>query len=59
MALYFSLAVWSSLMLGGFVLVRDRLAYYRARPAMRRLAAHAVRVSDAGTSSKVGPRRGN
>jgi hypothetical protein len=37
MALYFSLAVWSSLMLGAFVLVRRRLAYYRARPPIRQL----------------------
>jgi hypothetical protein len=57
MALYFSLAVWSSLMLGGFVLVRGRLTHYRTRPAMRRLAPHAVRVSDAGSSSKVRPPR--
>ena len=52
MALYFSLAVWSSLMLGGFVLVRGRLALYRARPAMRRLAAQAVRVDGPGTTPR-------
>ena len=55
MTLYFSLAVWSSLALGGFVLVRGRLAQFRARPAMRRLAAHAVRADGAGTSTKIGP----
>jgi hypothetical protein len=33
MSLYFSVAVWTSLALCGFVLVRDRLSYYRARPA--------------------------
>jgi hypothetical protein len=32
MSLYFSLAVWSSLALGGFGLVRDRLSHYRLRP---------------------------
>jgi hypothetical protein len=52
MALYFSLAVWSSLMLGGFVLVRDRLLQFRVRPAMRRLAAHAVRVDGPGTTPR-------
>jgi len=51
MALYFSLAVWSSLTLGGFVLVRGRLAQLRARPAMRQLAAHAVRVDGASPST--------
>jgi hypothetical protein len=33
MSLYFSLAVWSSLALGGFGLVRHRLPQYRLRPA--------------------------
>jgi hypothetical protein len=33
MSLYFSVAVWSSLALGGFSLVKDGLARYRARPA--------------------------
>jgi hypothetical protein len=38
MALYFSFAVWSSLMLGGFVLVRGRLAQWSAVAASRRPA---------------------
>ena len=33
MSLYFSLAVWSSLALGGFGLVKHRLPQYRLRPA--------------------------
>ena len=57
MALYFSLAVWSSLMLGGFPLVRERLMQYRARPAMRRLEARTVRVDGPGASTSAGPQR--
>jgi hypothetical protein len=34
MSLYFSAAVWSSLALCGIVLVKDRLLYYRTRPAV-------------------------
>jgi hypothetical protein len=33
MSLYFSAAVWSSLALCGFVLIKDRLSQYRAEPA--------------------------
>jgi hypothetical protein len=33
MSLYFSAAVWSSLALCGFVLIKDRLLQYRAEPA--------------------------
>jgi hypothetical protein len=33
MALYFSVAVWSSLALAGFDLIRHRLPHYRTRPA--------------------------
>jgi hypothetical protein len=33
MSLYFSVAVWSSLALCGFVLIKDRLSQYRAEPA--------------------------
>ena len=35
MALYFSAAVWSSLALCGFTLMRDRLHHYRRRPLPR------------------------
>src|SRR5262245_38656084 len=35
MALYFSAAVWSSLMLCGFVLIHDRLHHYHRRPLPR------------------------
>jgi hypothetical protein len=43
MSLYFSVAVWSSLALGSFGLVRDGLPQYRAQsahliPANRRLS---------------------
>jgi hypothetical protein len=34
MSLYFSLAVWTSLALCGFALVKDRLPHYRVRPAL-------------------------
>jgi hypothetical protein len=54
MSLYFSLAVWASLALCGFVLLKDRLAQYRTTPASRglatrRVSARAVRVDDART----------
>jgi hypothetical protein len=42
LSLYFSTAVWTSLALCGFVLVRDRLPHYRVRPRRlpsRRLSA--------------------
>jgi hypothetical protein len=39
MSLYFSVAVWTSLLLGGFGLVRHRLVRYRARRPLFRLAA--------------------
>jgi hypothetical protein len=35
MTLYFSLAVWTSLTLGGFGLIRHRLPRYRAHPPVR------------------------
>jgi hypothetical protein len=54
MSLYFSLAVWASLALCAFVLVKDRLAQFRTTPASpglapRRLSARPVRVDDAGS----------
>ena len=39
MSLYFSLAVWSSLALGGFGLVKHRLPQYRLRPASASMAS--------------------
>ncbi len=48
MSLYFSVAVWSSLALAGFVLVRERLPRYRARRPFKfsnRPAAIPVRAS--------------
>jgi hypothetical protein len=39
MSLYFSVAVWTSLLLGGFGLVRHRLVRYRVRRPLFRLAA--------------------
>ncbi len=46
MALYFSAAVWSSLALCGFTLMRDRLHHYRRRPLPRPTGRPAtVRVS--------------
>jgi hypothetical protein len=39
MSLYFSAAVWSSLALCGFLLIRDRLHWYRARSAVARETA--------------------
>jgi len=44
MSLYFSLAVWSSLALCGFVLVKDRLLQYRATPAWRARPPGALRA---------------
>jgi hypothetical protein len=38
LSLYFSVAVWTSLALCGFVLVRDELRRYRAMPARARVA---------------------
>ena len=38
MSLYFSAAVWTSLALGGFELVKDQLFRYRAKPANSKLA---------------------
>ena len=48
MSLYFSVAVWASLLLGGFALVRHRLPRYRVRRPLfkfagRRAIAVAVR----------------
>jgi len=34
MALYFSVAVWTSLALCGIVMIKDKLPYYRMRPAV-------------------------
>ena len=60
MSLYFSVAVWASLALCGFVLIKDRLARYRARPAWpARLPARlrAVRLTDAVQPSGPGGNR--
>jgi hypothetical protein len=59
MSLYFSAAVWASLALCGFVLVRDGLAQYLKTPARpglatRRLSARPVRVNDVRTPRKIG-----
>jgi len=50
MSLYFSVAVWASLLLGGFGLVRHLLPHYRVRrplfkPARRRPVPVAIRSS--------------
>jgi hypothetical protein len=37
--------------------VRERLALYRARPAVRRLEARTVRVDGPGASTSAGPQR--
>jgi|ERR1700704_237276 hypothetical protein len=57
MSLYFSVAVWSSLALGSFGLVKDRLAQYRMAPASagmasRRRGSTAVRKT-AGSATRV------
>ncbi|OLB69402.1 MAG: hypothetical protein AUI16_28635 [Alphaproteobacteria bacterium 13_2_20CM_2_64_7] len=60
MSLYFSVAVWTSLALCGFVLVKDRLSQYRATAAWSpRLMARllAVEVTDAVQSSGAGRNR--
>src|SRR5215813_14156607 len=44
MALYFSAAVWSSLALCAFALIRDRLHHYRRRPPLPRLTSRPVTV---------------
>jgi hypothetical protein len=62
MSLYFSMAVWSSLALCGFVLIKDRLSQYRAQPTWSALTARlrAVEVQDPvqptgpGTGSRTG-----
>jgi hypothetical protein len=46
MALYFSAAVWSSLALCGFTLMKDRLHHYRRHPLPRPTGRPAtVRIS--------------
>jgi hypothetical protein len=44
MSLYFSAAVWSSLMLGGFPMVRHLVARYRVRPPLLKPARRAVAI---------------
>jgi hypothetical protein len=44
MALYFSAAVWSSLALCAFPLIRDRLHHYRRRPPLPRLTSRPATV---------------
>ena len=46
MSLYFSVAVWTSVLLGGFALVRHRLPRYRVRrPLFRSGAARPIAVA--------------
>jgi hypothetical protein len=45
MSLYFSIAVWSSLALGAFGLVQDRMPHYRTRPARSSPASRPLRGS--------------
>jgi hypothetical protein len=45
MSLYFSMAVWTSLALAGFGLVRDRLPRYRMRAPMARAAGTPIAVA--------------
>jgi len=55
LSLYFSVAVWTSLMLCGFVLIRDRLPYYRRRLSGRSRSWRGLATPRAG--ARVAPAR--
>jgi hypothetical protein len=58
MSLYFSVAVWTSMALCGFVLVKDRLPQYRATAVWTLMARlPAVASTDAMPSSAAGRNR--